>query len=417
LNTRRASRAALELGIMQAATVLQPLLVLPHLASVLGPHAFGQYLFLLSVATIAATVNDYGFSWTAQRAAAHSRDNPAALARLLAEVLTVKVVLFCGIAALGIALLPFQLPQAPSPVQLLTMLLLPAGSALFPIWYFIGIQRTDIAAVAVTLARLCALILILLLVRSTQDLERAIAIQAGIVLLSAVISIPFFVRGFAIGLRSLELRSLLARVRSSFGAFISSLAIASYTMLPLPLVGIFSGEHAAGQFGIAEKFLIAARALLNVVAHLLMPRAAYLGHRDVGTGFYLLARTLIIVPAAICLSLGIYFMGGPVIELLFGSDFSLSAEITRAVAAVPTLMAITFVAANLFMFNFGYSVEWTRLMTFSSFAFVAMALALQNLFSGVTAVVASILITEAILSVVSMAYFAPALVAWTRSSK
>src|ERR1700674_3629655 len=83
-------KQAASLAIMHAADVLQPLLILPYAGRVLGPHHFGQYAYAMSLGQLAATIVEYGFHWTAQRAAAAARREPAAIAALFAEVFLAK---------------------------------------------------------------------------------------------------------------------------------------------------------------------------------------------------------------------------------------------------------------------------------------------------------------------------------------
>src|SRR5215467_15862892 len=95
-------KQAASLVVMHAADVLQPLVVLPYAGRVLEPIHFGQYAYALSVGQLAATVVEYGFHWTAQRAAASARHQPAVIARLFAEVSATKAVLCLVVTAVGL---------------------------------------------------------------------------------------------------------------------------------------------------------------------------------------------------------------------------------------------------------------------------------------------------------------------------
>src|ERR1700675_2469552 len=96
-------KQAASLAIMHAADVLQPLLILPYAGRVLGLHHFGEYTYAVSLGGLAATIVEYGFHWTAQRAAASAREDPAALASLVAEVVAVKAILCFVVTLAGLA--------------------------------------------------------------------------------------------------------------------------------------------------------------------------------------------------------------------------------------------------------------------------------------------------------------------------
>src|SRR5271166_4886783 len=97
-------KQAASLAIMHAADVVQPLLILPYAGRVLGLHHFGEYAYAVSLGQVAATIVEYGFHWTAQRAAASARQEPAVIASLFAEVIAVKAILCFVVTLAGLAI-------------------------------------------------------------------------------------------------------------------------------------------------------------------------------------------------------------------------------------------------------------------------------------------------------------------------
>src|SRR6266550_4726200 len=163
-------KQAASLAIMHAADVLQPLLVLPYAGWVLGPFYFGQYAYVLSVGWLAATIVEYGFHWTAQRAAASARHEPAVIATLFAEVAATN-----GLLAM-------------SKPMFLCVMLTSVGGILFPAWLFIALERAWQAAIAVVVGRSLALVCFLTMVTSSDQIELAVAIQSSIPLVAGLVS-------------------------------------------------------------------------------------------------------------------------------------------------------------------------------------------------------------------------------------
>ena len=182
---------ASNLAVLHAADVLQPLLLLPYAARVLGPEHFGQYAYALSIGQIASTVVDYGFHWTAQREAASARHEPATLAAILAEVCVTKMVLLLVVTLVGLAAADSFL--ALSKPMFLSVMLISVGSIMFPAWLFIGLERAWQAAIGVVVARVLALIAFFAMVKSPGQLDIAVATQAAIPLISGVVTLPFLV--------------------------------------------------------------------------------------------------------------------------------------------------------------------------------------------------------------------------------
>src|SRR3984893_797475 len=167
----RLRNQATSLVIMHAADVLQPLLILPYAGRVLEPLHFGQYAYAMSLGTIAATVVEYGFHWTAQRAAASARHEPAVIASLFAEVAATKAILCFVVTLAGVAAADGLL--AVSKPMFLCAMLTSVGGILFPAWLFIALERAWQAAIAVVVGRSLALVCFLTMVTSPDQLTPA----------------------------------------------------------------------------------------------------------------------------------------------------------------------------------------------------------------------------------------------------
>jgi O-antigen/teichoic acid export membrane protein len=206
-------KQATSLAIIHAADLLQPLLILPYAGRVLGPLHFGRYAYAMSIGQLAATIVDYGFHLTAQRAAAPALREPAAIASLFAEVVVTKALLCVGVTLAGFA--AADALAISKPMFVCAILTAAAGNVLFPSWLFIALERAWQAAVAVVVARSLALVCFLTMVTSPIQIEFAVAIQSSVPLVSGVVSLPFIVPvGFA-GFRSMTLSRVGSQLRNA----------------------------------------------------------------------------------------------------------------------------------------------------------------------------------------------------------
>src|SRR3982074_908795 len=152
---------ATSLAIMHAADMVQPLLILPYAARVLGPVQFGRFAYAMAIGQLAGTLVEYGFHWTAQRAAASARHEPAVIASLFAEVAATKAILCFVVTLAGVAAADGLL--AVSKPMFLCVMLTSVGGILFPAWLFIALERAWQAAIAVVVGRSLALVCFLTL--------------------------------------------------------------------------------------------------------------------------------------------------------------------------------------------------------------------------------------------------------------
>ena len=194
---------AASLTVMNAADVLQPLLLLPYAAHVLGPHQFGAFAYAMAIGQFAATFVEYGFHWTAQRAAGAARNEPETIARLFADVLLTKVTLCLLISTAG--LLAAESVLAISRPLFLCAMLTAVGGITFPAWLLIGLERAWQASLATVLARLCAFVSFVVLVRSPDQVAFAVLSQSAVQLAAGLVSLPFIGSIGLSGLRSVPL--------------------------------------------------------------------------------------------------------------------------------------------------------------------------------------------------------------------
>ncbi|MFC1459328.1 lipopolysaccharide biosynthesis protein [Microvirga arabica] len=395
-------KQAATLTMMHAFEVLQPLLLLPYGARVLGPAAFGQYAYILALSQIANMIVDYGFSWTASRSAASARDNPAAIAKLFAEVAAAKIILCLGLGLVGLAVhesLSLTLPM------LLCVMLTPMGATLFVWWLFIAVERPWQAAVPVILARSLAFVLFITMVESPSDVELAAAIQASIPLLSAVFSFPYIVPIAIEGSQLLKFGSVIRQFREGWPSFLSNLSSAAAAALPIPLVGYFAGFHAAGQFSVAEKLIAATRIVFRVMGETLMPRVAYLAHHAPARGVAFVANSFWTLIVGGSLSLGLYLLGPYIIPILFGPDFNDAIGLTNILYVLPFLSNVSFCASSLYMFNYGYERAWVMLAVLGLLIFLSTSYILSHWMEGGVAVALGVVAGESLVAILSTTFF------------
>ena len=397
-------KQAASLAVMHAFDVLQPLLVFPYAARVLGPHSFGQYAYAVSIGQFAATFVEYGFHWTAQRTAASARQEPAAIASLYAEVIAAKTLLLIVVTLAGLAVTDGLL--ALSKPMFLCVMLTAAGGVLFPAWLFIGLERAWQAAIAAVLARSLALLGFLALVTSPARLELAVAIQSAIPLVSGVISLPFILPvGFA-GFRSMSISRIALQLRSGWRGFLFSFVERASITLPVPLVEHFAGYVAAGQYSVAEKFVGATRPFFRVMSETLLPRVAYYARHDPQAGINLIWRSLLTLFIGGALSLSLFFVAPYIIIMFFGESFSGAIPIVRAMAIIPFLLNGNICLSTLYMFNYGHERAWSRLTVSGLLVFVIVAYLLApRVANAAVAVVAAVIAKEGVVFIVSGAFF------------
>ena len=99
----------LALYLIQATTMLFPLVTVPFLARVLGPVMFGTVALAQAAGMYVMTTVEYNFTLSGTRDVARARHLPEELSRILADVILARVMLIlisAGIAAVAIYTVP-----------------------------------------------------------------------------------------------------------------------------------------------------------------------------------------------------------------------------------------------------------------------------------------------------------------------
>lgn len=395
-------KQAASLAVMHAIEVLQPLVILPYAGHVLGALHFGQYAYALAIGQLAASVVAYGFHWTAQRRVSTLRQEPAAIACVLAEVIATKTMLFAAVCLVGYVLAGDVL--ALSRPTFLCAMLAAFGGIFFPNWLFIGLERAWQAAVAVVVARVAALISFVAMVSSPDQLTLAVATQSAIPIVSAVICLPFVLPiGFG-GFRSLTLSTVVMQLRNGWRGFLFVIIERALITLPVPLVEHFEGYVAAGQFSVADKFLQAARVFFRLLMDTFTSRVAYYAQVDPVAGIMLIRRSLLSVAGGIAISIAMFVVAPYIILFFFGDEFSGAIPIVRAMSIMPLLMNVNTFTSNIFMFNYGYEREWVTINVFGLLVFLYFSYLFSSLLAE-AAIVYALAAKEVVVLVVSAGYF------------
>lgn len=397
-------KQAASLAIMHAADVLQPLVILPYAGRVLGPLQFGHYAYAVSIGQLAATIVEYGFHWTAQRAAASARQEPAILASLFAEVAATKALLCLVVTLAGLAAADGLI--ALSKPMFLCAMLTSAGGILFPAWLFIALERAWQAAIAVVVARVLALVCFLMMVTSPDHIELAVAIQASVTVVSGVVSLPFLVPIGLGGFSSVTLSRVGLQLRNGWRGFLFSLVERAMMTLPVPFVEHFAGYIAAGQYSVAEKFVSATRPFFRLLSETFLPRVAYYANHDPAAGIALIRTSLSTLVIGATLSLFLFLIAPHVIIILFGEEFAGAIPIVRMMSILPVLMNANICTSNLYMFNFGHERAWAALTVSGLLIFLALAYVLcLNFANPAMAVAVAAIARECVVLVVSAGFF------------
>jgi len=355
----------LALYAVQTLNYVLPLVVLPYLLRVLGPHTYGSIAFAQSFMGYAVILTDFGFNLSATRAVSLARDAPTELARVFWSTLAAKLLLLLlSIAIIVPAIILVPVFREQWRVFAVCALLV-AGAIAFPQWYFQGLERMRTVAAIHVLTRIASLIATFTLVRSSSDQLIAAAILSTPTVLAAIGCVIAILLKAPVQFYRPRLVDVQGAFASSWHLFLSSAAVLLYLNTNSFLLGLMSGTYAVALYTVANKIAIAAFNFLGPVMQAIFPRASLVLRRPSEEGKAFISRlALALLPVAAALSLAIFGFAPWIIQFVGGVKFAAAVPVLRVMALLPFVLTCATLLAQVVMVNVGLAKALSRVYLF-----------------------------------------------------
>ena len=337
------------LSALQAVTYLLPVFILPYLFRVIGPDKFGLLSFAQAFIQYFLILTDYGFNVSATKEISVSHQEPERINKIFHAVMTIKILLlFLSLLILS-ATICF-VPRFHNDWQLYVLSFgAVIGNALFPHWFFQGIEKMKPIADLNIFCGVLSAVLIFSLVHSPEDYLLVPLIQSAVLLTTGMWGQYLVLQTLKIPFRLPSFYALGEQLRSGWHVFLSSLAINSYTTTRIFAIGLFANNTITGYYSAGEKIAGLFQTFpLAPFSQALFPRLSKIFHKNKARAFDFMEKIqrITVTVSAICLPLG--FLAAPwIIKVLCGKPYPETIWSFRIL-----LIAILFVGANAFRVQF-----------------------------------------------------------------
>ncbi|MCH4821981.1 oligosaccharide flippase family protein [Gramella lutea] len=259
------------LSSMQLVGMLLPLVTLPYILRVLGFEKYGIIVLASSLVAYFQSVTDFSFKITATRDVAKFRGNPRKLNLIYSRVLTVKLILllfsFSIITTVVFLYAPFWDDRL---IFFLSMPLL-LGHALFPDWFFQGIEKMKYISFLDIGIKLFFTCCIFIFVKKPGDFWIYPLLYSGSYIMAGFIGQLILVRNF--NLRFIWLKQ--ARIKNvlldNYPVFVNQFVPTLYNNSTTFLLGIFGTSIMVGNYAAIKRIVDLAVRLLSIVSRVFFP--------------------------------------------------------------------------------------------------------------------------------------------------
>ena len=398
---KRISKNFVSLILLQGANFLLPLITLPYLVRVLGTEQFGLVMFAQAFALFFNVLVDFGFNLSATREISINRKNKSKISEIFSSVFIIKgaLILFSLIIITSIILL---FPQFGNNWEIYYLSFgVVIGQALFPVWYFQGVEKMSTITIVNVFAKLIFTILILLLVKSKSDyllvpLFNSIGfIIAGIIgLISAVKQINFIIPKKGV------IKELF---KESFQLFVSNLSVTLYTTANTIILGLFTNNTLVGVYSSMEKLVLAVKNLYSPIFQAIFPWVASKNKNEIIRITQKLILPLSVIGLSV--SLFIFFFADFILTTIYADELITSySNIFRILGLIAVFSSLNMLFNMLFLSTLKKYKERMKIIMVAGVINVTLAVILVQYFN-IYGIAITVTFTEFLLLIFGWYYY------------
>jgi polysaccharide transporter, PST family len=374
--------------------LILPLVAIPYLARVLRPESWGLVVFAQSFAAVLALVLEYGFYLSATRRLAQVRDDPVKVARLVADVQAAKLVLLAGVTVLvGVAYLAVPLFRA-HPWHLFWAWAIALAQGFSAYWYFQGVERMRLPALAEAISKALATAGLFVFVRSPEHGSLVLAIYAIAGLGAMAFTNAWIYR--EAGWKPLSAWRGVVMLRETVTLFVFRAAVGSYVTANAFILGAMASTQIVAYFGGAERIVRGLINLIHPATQSIYPRISNLMVHDRARAGRLLGLSLLLVGGlGLLLGIATALTAPLLVGVLLGPGYEPAVAVLRVLAILPPLIAVSTVLGIHWALPMGLERPYFRLVIAGACVNLLLAVVLVPRF-GALGMASAIVVAEGV---------------------
>ena len=351
----------LSLGALQIVSYTLPLINLPYLSRVLGVEKFGLVFFAFAFMQYFIILTDYGFGLSATREIAVNRHNQNNLSNIFNSINTLKWILL-GVSFIILMILITFVPKLHENwlVFLLSFFMV-VGNAIYPVWFFQGMERMKYITFLNILSKVIFVGLIFIFVKQESDYIIVPLFNSLGFIVSGLIGFIFAVKNFNLKLYIPSRKSILKQFKYSTEFFLSRVSVSIMSNTNSVCLGFVQSNYTVGLYVAAEKISQAIDGIQSPLTQALYPFIAR--NKDVKLFkklFYLIIFLYLII------GIIVFIFAKEIITIFYGAQMVNAYKILRIFVVAFVLNAPVVLLGYPFLGALGYTKETNQSVIISS---------------------------------------------------
>lgn len=335
----------------------------PYLVRVLHVDGFGQLAFAIGVVQYFLLLSNFGFDLSAPKNMA-CHDTGIRRSYYFSSIMAAKL---CILAVLTVVFALFLwgiFIWTDSSVTLYSVVYINViGTALFPIWFFQGIQKMRYITLVSTAGKITSVAGIFLMVSGPNDIVWAGFFQSVGNFIAAIFSWIIIIKEYPDILMRVKWRQIKEAITESVPYFGSMVAINIYTTSTVVLLGLLTNEYTVGIYSAAIRLTDAFRGALNPIVDSVYPFVMKAAKESKEKALSILRKTVISLSsftALVCLLICIF--ADVIVHYILGTSYDESVTVLRILSFVPWISITSTIYGIFGMISFGYQNQFSTIL-------------------------------------------------------
>ncbi|ATC85296.1 oligosaccharide flippase family protein [Pseudoalteromonas arctica] len=261
----------LSLSVLQIVTMLLPLITLPYVLCVLGYENYGLIALATALIIYFQAIVDYSFKVTAVRDVATHRNSPNKLNLIYSRVMIIKLAFLLLSLATIMLIVSLYPPFYKEKELFLYASLSLVGFALFPEWFFQGIEKMKYITLINVVIKIFFTLSIFIFIKEKGDYAFYSLLASAGVLFSGVIGQWILYKKYKIKFIAPPLKSIKKIIIKNFPIFINQFVPNLYNNSTSLLLGLFVNIETLGIYSAIRIIIDLCVMLLSIVSRVFFP--------------------------------------------------------------------------------------------------------------------------------------------------
>lgn len=381
------------LGAVQAISSLIQLIVIPHVISKIGVDGFGEVAVAQVVMFYLAVFTDYGFNQTATRDIAVHKYDQKRISEIFSTVFLARLFL-CAVAFLLLLILVAFIPFFRDQFFLYAMaFVFVVGQSSLINWFFQGVEKMHLIAIATLVARIIFAILVFSFIRNKNDGFLFLFFLGVGNIVAGVLSIVMARRICKLRFVKPSWRDVSRELRDGWQITLSHLSNSTCHYANIFILRFFASDLVVGYYSIAERIFFTIKQLFVAFSQAVYPQVCQLVQQGKEQAIIFLKKIYTIFLLAVILGCVLLFIfSAQVLYFFIGSQYGNAVSYLRVFSIISVVVCLN-IPGTLILLAMNQKKTYFRVYAIATLFNILANVILARFFQG-TGTVLTIFMTE-----------------------